>query len=277
MPVPRSKIAWTDYSGGDANFVLRGRAAGDCEVSPGCANCYAGAILRRSELTPKRTTVFPGKLGRLARVKFVPLLEPFRRGPGSRPLVFVCDMGDLFHEAVPDNVIFDALDMMTERADVDWQVLTKRPARMAALAHAYPDWPANVWTGVTVENQKAADERIPLMLQVPAAVRFLSCEPLLNLIDIRGFLGGYCSWESTGNGPFVNWVIVGGESGPKRRPFDVDWARSLRDQCAAAGVPFFYKQGSALRPGLDDVLDGRTYKAFPETPAATSHPGGAAC
>lgn len=282
--IKRSNITWTDYSGGDANFVIRGRTAGDCEVSPGCANCYAGAILRRNSRTPEQTTYYPDKLARLAR--WQPLdadVTTYRRGRGSRPMVFVCDMGDLFHEAVPDWFILDALGAMAYRGDVDWQVLTKRPARMADIVRMYGGWPANVWAGVTVEDQTRADERIPLLLKVPAQVRLLSCEPLLGPLDLThipyqgdtAYLLDVLRGEyGNGNGgtPFcfgmsslkpVNWVIVGGESGPRRRAFDVTWARVLRDQCQAAGVAFFYKQGTALRPGQDNFLDGRLWQQFP--------------
>ena len=288
--IKRSNITWTDYSGGDANFVIRGRTAGDCEVSPGCANCYAGTILRRNSRTPEQTTYYPDKLARLAR--WQPLdadVSAYRRGRGSRPMVFVCDMGDLFHEAVPDWFILDALGAMAYRGDVDWQVLTKRPARMADIVRMYGGWPANVWAGTTVEDQARADERIPLLLQVPARVRFLSCEPLLGPVTFRPYaltkrpcpvccaedaLGESrgtqshpinCGWRhDTGQGGSgIDWVIGGGESGPRRRAFDVTWARVLRDQCQAAGVAFFYKQGTALRPGQDNFLDGRLWQQFP--------------
>ncbi len=256
MSVPRSKISWTDWSSGDANFVIRGRASGDCEVSPGCANCYAGAILRRNGMTPEHTTVYPDKLARLRRAKFEPGETPFRRGPGSRPLVFVADMGDLFHAAVPHLFIEEAFDVMGERVDVDWQVLTKRPERMVHFAEHY-GWPANVWAGVSVENQAMADERIPLLLQVPARVRFLSMEPLLERVDLRRTCARSLVWT----GP--HWIIVGGESGAKRRPFDVDWARDVRDVCRRYDLRFFYKQGAGRFPGQDDLLDGRTHKEFP--------------
>lgn len=278
MSVPRSKITWTDYSGGPANFVLRGRSAGDCEVSPGCANCYAGAILRRSGATSAHTTWSDAKLRQLAHTKFLSGEMPFRRGPGSTPLVFVCDMGDLFHEAVPTTFILMALHAMADRPDVDWQVLTKRPRRMAYIGSEY-FWPSNVWAGTSVENRAMAAERIPWLLEVPAKVRFLSMEPLLERVDLRSVvvaderelnaLTGEGQWTvqhiavSPEPGASVNWVIVGGESGPKRRPFDSAWARTLRDQCQAAGVAFFYKQGSARFPGQDDQLDGRTWKEFP--------------
>lgn len=250
MTVKRSNISWTDYSGGDANFVIRGRVAGDCEVSPGCAHCYAGAILRRNSRTSERTAYYPDKLARLARTVFVPGETPYRRGVHARPTVFVCDMGDLFHEAVPDWFILDALGVMAYRDNIDWQVLTKRPVRMVEMVRMYGGWPANVWAGVTVEDQARADERIPLLAQVPAVVRFLSMEPLLGPV--------YRIPEG------VNWIIVGGESGPKRRPFGKSWAGYVRDWCVQRGVPFFYKQGAALRPGQDTLLDGRLWQQYPD-------------
>lgn len=260
--VPRSRIGWTDFSGGDANFVLRGRAAGDCEVSPGCANCYAGEILRRSGATGERTSWSEKKLNRLARAKFEAGDAPFRRGPGSRPLVFVCDMGDLFHEAVPMSFIVAALNVMAARSDVDWQVLTKRAQRMSFVADCY-GWPQNVWAGVTAENEAAAVERIQLLRLVGAKVRFVSCEPLLGPVDLSEYLPD----DSIGGVEFeawIHWVIVGGESGRKRRAFDVAWARELREQCRASGTAFFFKQGSDLRPGRDDLLDGVSVKEFPQ-------------
>lgn len=257
MSVPRSKITWTDFSGGDANFVLRGRAAGDCEASAGCANCYAAAILRRSGQTPEHTTWNGDKLLRLTRAKFEPGDTPFRRGPGSKPLVFVCDMGDLLHDAVPTTFILQALFMMADRQDVEWQVLTKRAERLAYIGERY-FWPANVWAGVSVENQQAADERIPLLVKVPARVRFLSCEPLLGPVQLYPHMG------ITGGG--IKWVIVGGESGPKRRRFDPAWARNILEACRYAyRVAFFYKQSGGLQPGTDAELDGVVYHQFPVT------------
>jgi protein gp37 len=250
MSIPRSTIGWTDYSGGDANFVLRGKAPGECEVSAGCANCYAYALRNRD---PKRaadvTTWDAGKLARLARVRLGG--EGLRRGPGARPMCFVVDMGDLFHPRVPEDFIMQALGIMGDRADVDWQVLTKRPERMAALWGDVRPWPGNVWAGVTAETQAMAAARIPHLARVPAPVRFVSVEPMLEPVILD--LGG------------LAWVICGGESGPGRRPFDVAWARGLGDRCDAAGVPFFYKQGSARYPGRDCILDGAERKAWPTT------------
>lgn len=188
---------------------------------------------------------------------------------------------DLFHPDVPDEFILRVCDTIAEAQQHTFQILTKRPERMAAFVRKYlsdHSTPArgteqvsngvtgfdiaepltNVWFGVSVEDQKAADERIPLLLQTPAAVRFISAEPLLGPIDIPYLArcSGCGEWLSGsqiehGNpqdGPCgprhaqIDWVIVGGESGPGARPMHPDWARSLRDQCAAAGVPFLFKQ-----------------------------------
>jgi protein gp37 len=245
----RSDIGWTDYSGGKANFVLRGKAKGDCEHSEGCANCYAWLMRNRNpEETPDYTTFSTDKLQSLARVRPRENRQPYRRGPGSRPMVFVVDMGDLFHEAVPDALVMQALDVFRARSDVDWQILTKRVDRLVSM------WggvvlPFNVWVGVTAENQRRADERLPLLCQVPAAVRFVSVEPMLEpvLLDLTG----------------IAWVICGGESGGHRRSFDKAWAAALWEQCRAAGIPFFFKQGSAGDPGHDDLLGGQRIKQWP--------------
>ena len=131
-------------------------------------------------------------------------------------------------------------------------------------------WPLpNVWLGVSVEDQRRADERIPLLLQTPAAVRFLSCEPLLGSVELHEWLfwrreGRMLYQLQEGEKPQLDWVIVGGESGPRFRPMDLDWARSIRDQCLAANVAFFFKQSSGLRSGMNPILDGQTWQQFPK-------------
>ncbi len=190
--------------------------------------------------------------------------------------VFVCSMGDLFHEQVPDEFIAAVFDVMTQEGGNHhtYQVLTKRPARALDFLTRYylngrvPPLP-NVWIGVTAEDQERADERIPLLLQTPAAVRFVSIEPMLGQIDLWAIndgswydhegatqynaLTGAAWWGGTGDhglggGPKLDWVICGGESGPGARPMSPEWARQLRDSCADAGVPFLFKQwGSVVR------------------------------
>jgi protein gp37 len=246
------------------------------------------ALHRRFRCLPEYTTYYPEKLETLARTRF-PEWSP-KRGEPHRPMVFVCDGGDLFHESVPLSFLVEAFDMMEGRPDVTWQVLTKRPERMRSFLHYYysldlDDTPVqpvpNIHLGVTVEDQHAADERIPLLVETPAAVRFVSVEPMLGTVRIGD---GYSSWLTCTNtqeypdddedldddyrdcceafamgwGHFrgIDWVICGAESGPNRRPFRVEWALDLYEQCREAGVAFFGKQDSALHPGEPLVLPG---------------------
>ena len=163
--------------------------------------------------------------------------------------VFVNSMSDLFHEAVPDDYIRRVFDVMVEARWHTFQVLTKRSRRLALLAPRLP-WPPNVWQGVSVENARYTT-RVKDLQSVPAAVRFLSVEPLLGAIPELPLQG-------------IQWVIVGGESGGGRRPMAAEWARHLRDQCQAAGVPFFFKQWGGRTPKAGGrVLDGRTWDEAP--------------
>lgn len=243
----RSEISWTDYSGGNANFVLRGKRRGDCEISPGCLNCYAHALRQRNpKATPDETTYSEAKLTALVKSKLKENGSPYRRGPGSKPMVFVVDMGDLFHANIPDDFILEAIKGMGHRPDIDFQILTKRVERMASLLGGVPD---NVWLGVTIEDQRRGDERLPYLRQVKAKVRYVSIEPMLE--SVRLDLSG------------IHWVICGGESGSARRPFEKPWASNLWQQCRDANVPFFFKQGSAQKQGRDDTLNGQVIKQWP--------------
>jgi protein gp37 len=164
-------------------------------------------------------------------------------------------MSDLFHEEVPLPFIEQVFEVMRKNERHTFQILTKRHIRLAELASFLP-WPPNVWMGVSVENQLWANRRIPYLKRVPAAVRFLSCEPLLRPIDLWHHLDG------------IHWVIVGGESGPRARPLDLDWIRDLRDQCQARNVPFLLKQlgGHPNHRGHNEaLLDGRLWREMPET------------
>jgi protein gp37 len=190
-------------------------------------------------------------------------------------------MGDLFHDDVPSSDIVDVFAIM-ERAK--WHtccVLTKRPRRMHKLLSSWEIYeaPPNIWLGVSVEDQKATDERIPILLQAPAALRFVSVEPMLGPVDLECVNREGC-WHTDalcrGDDAHIDWVICGGETGPGARPMHPDWARSLRDQCQAAGVPFFFKGwgDTILLPNGRDVsrlrgrkyreLDGRTWDEVPE-------------
>lgn len=198
-------------------------------------------------------------------------------------------MSDLFHPGVPDEFIGSVWDVMANTPHT-YQILTKRPARARALLRSWSDrldpeyagqgamwrrydgrwcgpvpWPlANVWLGVSAEDQPRADERIPPLIDTPAAVRFVSAEPLLGPVDFSPWLGSACAGELACShehctADVLDWVIVGGESGPNARPMHPQWARDLRDQATAAGVAFFFKQWGAWLPeshGLDDYGAG---------------------
>jgi protein gp37 len=163
-------------------------------------------------------------------------------------------MSDLFHEEVPFDFVDQIFNMMEAYPQHIYQILTKRPERLLEYARmpGRRTWPDHVWIGVSVENQYWADKRVPLLRQVPAEVRFLSCEPLLRPLELD--LEG------------IHWVIVGGESGSKARPMKEGWVRDIRDQCLVAGAPFFFKQwgGRNCKSG-GRMLDGRTWEEMPGT------------
>jgi protein gp37 len=181
--------------------------------------------------------------------------------------VFVCSMGDLFHEDVPDKIIHSVFDVIRRSPRHTFCMLTKCPARMKMIVSEYryhrsiwhmsPDLPRWLWLGVTAENQQRADERIPILLQIPAAVRFVSVEPMLGPINLFGF--GSPTWGMIPPGAFLNWVICGAETGPGARPMSLDWAQSLRDQCQTASVPLFFKKDSSG----SRQLDGQEWNQWP--------------
>ncbi|MFC5423011.1 phage Gp37/Gp68 family protein [Bosea eneae] len=290
-------------------------------VSPGCTNCYAMAIAERfkhayvgrpfvgapAEAMTRKVNGKPVWTGQLTLAPERTMLEPLRR---RKPTTwFVNSMGDLFHEAVPDEWIDKVFAVMALTPQHTYQVLTKRSARMRAYVETArqriiignhvavssgrnyysrkllgADWPwplPNVWLGVSAEDQRRADERIPDLLATPAAIRFVSAEPLLGPIDFTGIatqvssgkhvntgmlnaLSGAAAWHPTGvddqGRAFIqrrdfaklDWIIVGGESGREARPMHPDWARSIRDQCAAAGTAFFFKQWGEWAPSTPE-------------------------
>ncbi|HET9026083.1 MAG TPA: phage Gp37/Gp68 family protein [Trueperaceae bacterium] len=230
MANARSAIEWTDRTWNPTT--------GCNKVSPGCKFCYAETITKRF------STTFPNGF------KFTLNPERLRQPLAWRQpsLIFVNSMSDLFHEEMPLDYLQQIFRIM---AEADWhvfQVLTKRHERLLQLAPKL-DWPPNVWMGVSVENQKYT-KRIDYLRQVPAHVRFLSCEPLLGPLNLN--LDG------------IHWVITGGESGPKHRPIEVDWVRSIRDQCSAVGVAYFHKQWGGRTPKSNGrELDGQLHDAMP--------------
>lgn len=245
-----TKIEWTHRPG--TTGETWNPVTGCTKISEGCAHCYAERMSKRlkgrfgyPEDDPFRVTVHPDKLELPLRWK-------------KPRTVFVCSMGDLFHKDVPTQTIALVWRMMNKASRHTFLVLTKRPKRMAYFLKQYDIQPLpSVWLGVTTENQQRANERIPLLLQCPAAVRFVSVEPMLGPVDIRGALGFSFSDAHEGflyDVPAVDWIIVGGETGAGARPMDPGWARSVRDQCKAAGIPFFIKKVFPKKPVPADLF-----------------------
>jgi protein gp37 len=213
----KSTIEWTDATWNPVT--------GCSKVSPGCKNCYAERLAGRLQAmgNPRYTNGFEVTL------HTDQLTLPLRwRQPRK---IFVNSMSDLFHEEVPDRFIFKAFEVMEKARWHFFQVLTKRAERLAKLAPQLP-WPENIWQGVSVENRDYL-WRVDCLRKVPAAVRFLSVEPLLGPIPRLQLRG-------------ISWVIVGGESGPGYRPVNASWVRQIRDQCVAKNVPFFSSNGVGL-------------------------------
>ena len=269
-----TKINWTDETW---NPII-----GCSKVSDGCKNCYAEKMSKRLAGIHKTSyylNVVKGEHYATPQAKILPEWSGkthFQESQLEKPLkwkkprmVFVCSMGDLFHESVPFEWQFKVFQFIVECPQHTFQVLTKRPDIMKKriadinfhLKRNYPKLKIplqNVWLGVTSENQEQANKRIPILLQIPAKVRFVSVEPMLGAVDLEnleyerafkiGLLNSFSGHKYThdndhlGKIDKLDWVICGGESGHNARPMHPDWVRSLRDQCKDANVPFFFKQ-----------------------------------
>jgi len=246
---------------------------GCSQISEGCANCYAARMANRlrgrcgyDNDEPFRVTVHLDRFD---------MPERWRK----RRHVFVCSMGDLCHEDVPLYAWDKVTDAMRQAPQHTYILLTKRPSRLYEFAQRYvqrttDQIPANWWLGVTAENQERANERIPILLQIPAAVRFVSVEPMLGPVDLSEVPGLYqgdghdMPWLKKDT---LHWVICGGETGPKARRMEYEWADGLRGQCEAEGVPFFFKKpGSAAKAlGLWPRLE--SVRQFPITAVEQPH------
>lgn len=294
----KTKIQWCDATWNPVT--------GCSPVSEGCANCYAARMASRFRQVHG---------GHFSQILMHPerLDQPLRWKKPRR--IFVSSMGDLFHEGVSDAWFSRIISVIAAAQQHTFMVLTKRPEQMLLSIRRFYEFGRktpilpNLWLGVTAENQEQANKRIPILLQIPAAKRFVSIEPMLgpvNLNDLTANLKPKCGrslcdyfsalngseYDPQGNPKYCNpgtfnsldWVIVGGETGPGARPMHPDWARSVRDQCQAAGVPFFFKSwGSHVPvtlkfadnsyPAMQRVkhgqsvshrtLDGRTWEEFP--------------
>lgn len=262
----KTGIEWTDATWNPVT--------GCDKISQGCKNCYAEVMAKRLQAMGQANY----------RNGFAVTLQPhmlelplrWRR----RRRIFVNSMSDLFHDQVPLDYIKQVFDVMARAEWHTFQVLTKRAQRLAELAPYLP-WTPNIWMGVSVEDYRVLD-RVGHLLRVPAAVRFLSCEPLIGPLTNILTDDGLARLDLEG----IHWVIAGGESGPRARPMQPDWVRTLRDECVAQRVPFFFKQWGefaprlvAANPGRDSStkeivtrvgkraggreLDGRTWDEFP--------------
>lgn len=242
----KSAIEWTDATWNPVT--------GCSKVSPGCAHCYAETLSLRfgwsqrpwlPDYAAENIVLHPDRLD-----------EPLRWRRPRR--VFVNSMSDLFHELVPDAFVHDVFDRMAEANWHSYQILTKRPDRMAAMVGAYyarrsaTQPMAHVWLGTSIENDRWTG-RADALRQTPAEIRFISAEPLLGPLPSLDLAG-------------IDWLIVGGESGIGARPMLAEWARDLRDRASAADVAFFFKQWGGRTPKAGGrVLDGRTWQEYPQT------------
>lgn len=230
-----SHIEWTE--------VTWNPVTGCSKVSQGCKNCYAERLATRLRAMGSE---------RYRNGFEVTLHDDLVRLPlkWKKPrTVFVNSMSDLFHESIPLDFIASVFETMVLSPQHTFQVLTKRSLRLAEVARELP-WPTNVWMGVSVEDARVT-QRIDHLRSVPASVRFLSCEPLIGPLDNLNLTG-------------IDWVIVGGESGPGARPMQREWVQSIMAQCRTAESAFFFKQWGGTRKDLTGrELDGRTYDEFP--------------
>lgn len=297
-----SNIEWTDATWN----CIRGCS----RVSEGCRNCYAERVAMRFSGPGKPyeglVKIANGHPQWTGKVKFVKehLADPLKWKTPRR--VFVNSMSDLFHDGLTVEQIDQVFAVMALCREHTFQVLTKRPARMLEYmlniqnedkdTHRWSglaceisdspcaagviedlDWPPkNIWLGVSCENQATADERIPLLLQTPAAIRWVSAEPLLAPLDIEHYLAMTCrKWDTDPPNPIgcdgekcpgrrLDWIVAGSESGPGARFAELDWFRSLRDQCVEARVPYFLKQFAERGKKIPlPMLDGKQWAQYP--------------
>jgi protein gp37 len=233
----RSKIEWTEATWNPVT--------GCDKVSPGCAHCYAETFAERWRGIPGH----PYEQGFALRLWPERLEQPLR---WKRPrMIFVNSMSDLFHEDIPESFIRSVFEVMAEARHHTFQILTKRHERLSELG-ARLDWPTNVWMGVSIENRRFV-HRADHLRAADSAVRFISAEPLLGRLerlDLRG----------------IDWLIAGGESGPRHRPVKAEWISELRDRCVDEGVAFFFKQWGGRRSKSGGrELEGRTWDEMPQT------------
>ena len=244
-----SAIEWTEATWNPVTGCDR--------VSSGCDHCYALTLAGRLKAMGQAKYQRDGD-SRTSGPGFAVTIHPAELDTPKRwrrpRRIFVNSMSDLFHPKVPANFLEQVFEVMAATPQHTYQILTKRPKRARQLLRGWPPTP-NVWLGVSIEEDSQVD-RAEILREVPAAIRFLSCEPLL---------GPLPSLDLTD----IDWVIVGGESGPDFRPMQAEWAASLRNRCLEASIPFFFKQWGGRTPRSGGrQLDGRTWDEFPGGPTA---------
>lgn len=231
----KSAIEWTDATWNPVR--------GCTKVSAGCKHCYAQTFSERFRGVPNH----PFEQGFDLRLVPEALETPKKWKKGKT--IFVNSMSDLFHERIPDSYVKEVFKVMNDCPQHNFQILTKRPKRLTDLASSFL-WSKNIWMGVSVESARFV-ERIDKLRTVPCATKFLSLEPLLGPLNNLNLTE-------------IDWVIVGGESGPKSREVKATWIRSIRDQCVEQGVPFFFKQwGGKNKKAAGRTLDGREWNEIP--------------
>lgn len=236
-----STIEWTEMTWNPVTGCVK--------ISQGCKHCYAERMAKRLHAmgSARYQNGFSPTL-------HWDLVDTPRKWKKPRT-IFVNSMSDLFQKGVPLDFIRSIFDTMAACPQHTFQILTKRADRLARLAPKLP-WPDNVWMGVSIEDRRVA-QRVDYLRRTPAKIKFLSCEPLIGPLERLPLVG-------------IDWVIVGGESGPKARPMRHEWVVSLRDQCEAAGTAFFFKQWGGVRKARSGrELDGRTYDAMPQANLVT--------
>lgn len=231
----QSTIEWTEQTWNPVT--------GCTKISPGCKHCYAERMAKRLKAMGSenysngfKLTLHPHMLHRPLEIK-------------KRSMIFVNSMSDLFHKSVPDEFIFQVFETMNKAHWHTFQVLTKRPERVAHLNEKLK-WTPNIWMGTSIEHSKYFT-RIDALRKTDAYVKFLSCEPLLGSL-------AYMNVDD------ISWVIVGGESGPKSRPMDAEWVHEIHELCTEASVPFFFKQwGGKNKKAAGRILKGQTWDEMP--------------
>lgn len=280
-----SKIEWTDHT--------YNAWRGCTKVSAGCDHCYAEKLSKRNPAVLGEWG--PGAKRALSADSYRD--QPYKwnreaKAAGERRRVFALSLGDWLDDEVPLSWLFGLLSDATDTDALDWLLLTKRPQnwrpRLEQMCSevASPEWatrwldgepPLNFWIGASAENQAAADERLPILRQIPAAVRFVSVEPLIESVDLAAHLYGDEEHGGTGQcigwTPPIDWVIVGGESGPGARPCNVQWIRSIVEQCRQADVPCFVKQlGGHVLIEHSESVSGWRYRSVEMTRLAHVEP-----